>query len=106
MAKQFKYKEFWRILERVAGNNDSTYHCTPQTLQVIHNILYTDYPYQQDDIEYIMDVMNYHLRCQQYTGDKHRFPISKYLDQICKDDLYVVDFLTSEKNRSDKTNNK
>ena len=96
MAKQFKYKEFLRILERVAGNSDSAYHCTPNTIQVIRNILHTDYPYQQDDIEYIMDVMNYHLRCQQYTGNKQRFPISRYLDQICSDDLYVAEFLTSE----------
>lgn len=92
MAKQFTYKEFWRILTRVT-HNDDTYHCNSDTIQLLRNILDTDYPYQEDDIEYLLDVTNYHLRRLQYKGVKQRFPISSYLDLICKDDFYITEFL-------------
>lgn len=96
MIKQFTYKEFYRLLVRVAHNDGTAYHCTPETIQTIRNILNTDYPYQEDDIEYILDVTNYHLRCLQYNGVKQRFPISKYLDLICKDEFYISEFLNTK----------
>ena len=93
MIKQYKYKEFERLLERVAADDQGAYHCTPETVRSIRDILHTKYPYQQDDIEYILDVVNYHLRRLQYKGDKQRFPVSKYLDMICKDEFYITNFL-------------
>lgn len=95
MIKQFTYKEFLRLLMRVADDNGRAYHCTLETISLIRHILATDYPYQQDDIEYIADTINYHLRCLQYKGEKRRFPISKYLDQICKDEFYISEYLNS-----------
>lgn len=93
MAKQFTYKQFERLLVRVADDNDTFYHCIPKTVQIIRDILTIDYPYQQDDIEYIADMVNFHLRSLQYCGDKWRFPISKYLDEICQGELYLSEFI-------------
>lgn len=95
MAKQFTYKEFWNLLVRIANDDGTDYHCAPETIHVIRNILHTDYPYQEDDVEYISDMINYHLRRLQYNGCKRRFPVSKYLDQICAGEFYITEFLIS-----------
>lgn len=99
MVKQYTYKEFSRLLMRVINDKEGAYHCTPETVSIIRTILYTNYPYQQDDIEYIADTINYHLRRLQYKGDKRRFPISRYLDSICSDEFYVTEYLDRDKER-------
>nr|WP_303661550.1 hypothetical protein [Bacteroides intestinalis] len=95
-APQFLYAEYLRLLERVILNKSGFYHCKPETLCVLRQILYTEYPYQEDDIEYLMDMTNYYIRKSGYTGRKSRFPISKYLDAISKDEFYISSFATPE----------
>ncbi len=88
-APQFLYAEYIRLLERVILNKSGFYHCSPETICILRHILYTEYPYQEDDIEYLMDMTNYYIRKSGYSGRKSRFPISKYLDLICKDEFYI-----------------
>ena len=95
-APQFLYAEYLRLLERVILNKSGFYHCKPETLCVLRQILYTEYPYQEDDIEYLMDMTNYYIRKSGYIGGKSRFPISKYLDAISKDEFYISSFATPE----------
>ena len=95
-APQFLYAEYLRLLERVILNKSGFYHCKPETLCVLRQILYTEYPYQEDDIEYLMDMTNYYIRKSGYIGRKSRFPISKYLDAISKDEFYISSFATPE----------
>ncbi len=95
-APQFLYAEYLRLLERVILNKSGFYHCKPKTLCMLRQILYTEYPYQEDDIEYLMDMTNYYIRKSGYSGRKSRFPISKYLDLICQDEFYINSFATSE----------
>lgn len=63
---------------------------------MLRQILYTEYPYQEDGIEYLMDMTNYYIRKSGYSGRKSRFPISKYLDLICQDEFYINSFSTPE----------
>lgn len=95
-APQFLYAEYVRLLERVILNKSGFYHCKPETLCILRQILYTKYPYQEDDIEYLMDMTNYYIRKSGYSGRKSRFPISKYLDMICQDEFYISAFVTPE----------
>lgn len=95
-APQFLYAEYLRLLERVILNKSEFYHCKPETLCILRQILYTEYPYQEDDIEYLMDMTNYYIRKSGYTGRKSRFPISKYLDAISKDEFYISSFAKPE----------
>lgn len=85
---QFFYKEFSRLLERAAGD-DNFLHCNSHTKTVLRQILSTDYPEQEDDIEFLMDMVNYKMRNRNYTGQKHRFPATKILDQLCSEPLYI-----------------
>ena len=85
-APQFLYAEYLRLLERVILNKSGFYHCKPETLCVLRQILYTEYPYQEDDIEYLMDMTNYYILVT----------ISKYLDAISKDEFYISSFATPE----------
>ncbi len=86
---QFQAAEFERLLKRVAGGKDSFYHCSAATVAVIKDILCTDYPEREDDIEFLMDMVNYQMRSAGYTGRKARFPISRHLDQFCSEPLYI-----------------
>lgn len=86
---QFKIVEFIRLLERVIKENESYYHCEPFTVAVLSQILVTDYPEQEDDIEFLMDMINYQMRTKKYTGRKSYFPVSKHLDQLVKEPLYI-----------------
>ena len=88
-APKFQYAEYLRLLERVILNKSGFYHCRPETICTLRQILYTDYPYQEDDLEYLMDMTNYYIRKSGYSGRKSRFPISKYLDLICRDEFYI-----------------
>ena len=91
-APQFLYAEYLRLLEQVILNKSGHYHCRPETICTLRHILYTDYPYQEDDLEYLMDMTNYYIRKSGYSGRKSRFPISKYLDLICRDKFYIDDY--------------
>ena len=95
-APQFLYTEYLRLLERIILNKSGFYHCKPETLYMLRQILYTEYPYQEDDIEYLMDMTNYFIRKSGYSGRKSRFPISKYLDLICQDEFYINSIATPE----------
>lgn len=86
---QFHTAEFERLLERAADGRDSFYHCSAETVAVIKDILYTDYPEREDDIEFLMDMVNYQLRKSGYQGRKPRFPVSRHLDQFCAEPLYI-----------------
>lgn len=86
---QFKLEEFTRLLQRAAGN-DSFLHCRPETKAILQRILSTDYPEQADDIEFLMDMINYEMRKKKYSGQKRHFPATKYLDQLCAEPLYIT----------------
>lgn len=94
---QFLYAEYERLLYRIAGSTESFSSCRPETITTIQHILYTDYPFREDDIEYLMDMTNYYMRLKEYTGRKNRFPVGRYLDQFCDNELYID--LVSEKKR-------
>ena len=85
---QFHFEEFTRLLERAAGA-DGFLHCRPHTKTVIRQILSTEYLEQEDDIEFLMDMVNYELRKRNYTGQKRRFPATRILDQLCDEPLYI-----------------
>lgn len=86
---QFFYAEFERLLWHIAEDTENHFFCRPITIIVIKRILTTDYSFRADDIEYLMDMTNYQIRLQKYTGKKSRFPISRHLDQFCQDELYI-----------------
>lgn len=86
---QFQTAEFERLLKRVAGRQDSFYHCSVTTVSIIKDILYTDYPEREDDIEFLMDMINYQMRKSGYIGRKARFPVSRHLDLFCAEPLYI-----------------
>lgn len=99
-APQFLYAEYIRLLERVILNKSGLYHCKSETINILHQILYTEYPYQEDDIEYLMDMTNYHMRKSGYSGRKSRFPVSKYLDLICQDEFYIDEYVKQEQHQT------
>ena len=86
---QFHIAEFERLLERVIGGRDNFFHCSAATVATIKEIMYTDYPEKEDDIEFLMDMVNYQMRQSGYKGPKPRFPISRHLDQFCSEPLYI-----------------
>lgn len=86
----FKYCEFYRLLEKIVLNESGMYHCHADTIALLKQILYSDYEYQKDDIEYIMDMINYYMNDSGYSGKKSRFPLCKYLDLICQGDFYIM----------------
>jgi hypothetical protein len=86
---QFHIAEFERLLRRIAGGRDDFYHCSPATVGAIKAILDTAYPEKEDDIEFLMDMVNHRMRQSGYKGPKPRFPISRHLDQFCAEPLYI-----------------
>lgn len=86
---QFHTAEFERLLERVISGQDNFYHCSAATVSIIKDILYTDYPEREDDLEFLMDMVNYQMRSSGYTGRKPRFPVSRHLDRLCAEPLYI-----------------
>lgn len=85
---QFFYEEFIRLLKRAACGNDFL-HCLPRTREVLDRILSTDYPEQEDDVEFLMDMVNCEMRRRNYSGRKRRFPAARILDQLCREPLYI-----------------
>lgn len=90
---QFHIAEFERLLKRIVGGRDDFYHCSPATVSAIKVILGTAYPEKKDDIEFLMDMVNYRMRQSGYKGSKPRFPISRHLDQLCAEPLYIDIYL-------------
>lgn len=86
---QFKLEEFKRLLERIANGTDDFYHCSPSTVTLINRILTTQYSGKTDDLEYLVDMINCQMRMSGYTGPKSRYPISRPLDRLCQDPLYL-----------------
>lgn len=91
--KYYKYADFYRLLQKIIADTTGTYHCAPLTLRFLKLILITEYPYKEEDIEYIMDMINFYMRKKNYTGPKKMFPISKYLDKICRQDFYIDQYV-------------
>lgn len=85
---QYKNMEFRRLLKKIATERESSYHCKDETYETISKMLTTDYPEKDDDIDYLMDIINICLARKSCTDKKH-FPISKYLDWACQNDLYI-----------------
>lgn len=85
---QYKPQEFIRLLERVSTQRNESYHCKDFTYDTIEKILKTDYEERQADIDYLMDIVNVILE-KRNCQNKKTFPISKYLDWACANELYV-----------------
>jgi len=85
---QYKLSEFIRLLEHVATDKDQSFHCSDSTYTTISKLLETEYDEKEDDLEYLMDIVNISL---EHTGctNKKRFPVSKYLDWACSNNLYI-----------------
>lgn len=88
--RYFKYNEFYRLLKKIIQDESGLYHCKTNTITLLEKILLSDYDYQKDDIEYIMDMTNYYMNHSGYSGKKSRFPVCKYLDLICRSEFYVT----------------
>lgn len=85
---QYKNKEFRRLLARVAKERDLSFHCKKSTYDTIATLLASEYNGKDDDIDYLMDIVNTGLKKKSCT-DKRRFPVSKCLDRACEDRLYL-----------------
>lgn len=86
--KLFKPMEFENYLKRIAEEKNHSFHCRENTYRVLELILNTDYDERGADLDYLMDIVNVSLERTQCTNKK-RFPISKYLDWACQNELYV-----------------
>lgn len=86
--KLFKPMEFEKYLKRIAEEKNNSFHCRENTYRVLEQILNTDYDERGADLDYLMDIVNVSLERTQCTNKK-RFPISKYLDWACQNELYV-----------------
>ena len=86
--KLFKPMEFENYLKRIAEEKIHSFHCREITYRVLEQILNTDYDERGADLDYLMDIVNVSLERTQCTNKK-RFPISKYLDWACQNELYV-----------------
>ena len=84
---QFHLEEFTRFLQRVI--HGESLHCNSYTKLILDKILSSDYPEKTEDIEYLMDMVNYEMRKKHYTGHKQRFPATRLLDQLCCEPLYL-----------------
>ena len=85
---QYGLPEFIKLLERVAIDKDQSFHCSNFTYATISKLLETEYDEKEDDLEYLLDIINISLE-QTGCTNKKRFPVSKYLDWACSNDLYI-----------------
>lgn len=85
---QYKNKEFRRLLSRVVNERGLSFHCKKSTYDTISALLSSDYFGKDDDIDFLMDVVNNALKKRGCT-DKRHFPISSCLDQACQNCLYL-----------------
>ncbi len=87
---QFHLEEFMRFLQKVV--NGESLHCSLHTKLILHKILCSNYPEKTEDIEFLMDMVNYEMRKKHYTGHKQRFPATRLLDQLCYEPLYLSSY--------------
>lgn len=80
--------KFITLLEHVSIAKDQSYHCSDSTYATISRLLETEYDEKDDDLEYLMDIVNISLEHTGCTNKKH-FPVSKYLDWACSNNLYI-----------------
>lgn len=59
---QYKNKEFRRLLARVANERDLSFHCKKSTYDTIATLLASEYNGKDDDIDYLMDIVNTGLK--------------------------------------------
>ena len=86
--KLFKPMEFEKYLKRIAEEKNNSFDCRENTYRVLEQILNTDYDERGADLDYLIDIVNVSLERTQCTNKKS-FPISKYLDWACQNELYV-----------------
>lgn len=86
--KLFKPMVFEKYLKQITEERNRSFHCSEKTYDILEQILNTDYDERRADLDYLMDIVNVSLERTQCTNKK-RFPISKYLDWACQNDLYV-----------------
>lgn len=89
--KQFKYLEFVNKLHKVLEDKETRYHCKYKTRVKLENILGIDYPYKEDDIEYLMDMVNYHMRNTGYDSKKKYYKLGQVLDSIMAESVFYID---------------
>lgn len=93
VVKQFKYSEFKTILTMMIERS-KLYQLDLFSLKKIRLILYTDYPEQIDDLEYLIDMVNYYIRKNKlFYQRSHRAAylniISRYLNEILTSEFYI-----------------
>ena len=63
---------------------------------MIEKILHTYYPYREDDIEYLLDMVNYQMRMTNYDSKKKYYKLGRALDHIILDSEFYLDSMTLE----------
>lgn len=92
--KQFQYLEFLNALQKLLEGKENRLLCRYSTKNKIARILHTDYPYQEDDIEYLLDMVNYQMRLTNYDSKKKYYKLGKALDSIiCESEFYLDSML-------------
>lgn len=94
--KQFQYLEFLNALHKLLEGNENRFLCRYSTKTMVAKILSTDYPYQEDDIEYLLDMVNYHMRLLNYESKKQYFKLGKALDKIIPESEFYLDSCSSQ----------
>lgn len=94
--KQFQYQEFISALQKLLDGKENRLLCRYSTKHKIERILDTDYPYQEDDIEYLLDMVNYQMRLTNYDSNKKYYKLGKVLDGIILDSELYLDSIIPE----------
>ena len=89
--KQFQYLEFMSALQKLLESTENRFQCRYSTKKTVPKILYTDYPYQEDDVEYLLDMVNYEMRLTDYDSKKKYYKLGKVLDKIIPESEFYVD---------------
>ena len=89
--KQFQYLEFMSALQKLLESNENRFQCRYSTKMTVDRILRTEYPYKEDDIEYLLDMVNYEMRLTDYDSKKKYYKLGKVLDKIVPESEFYVD---------------
>lgn len=101
--EQFQFQEFYNALCKLVSGSEHRLRCRQETKLLIHLILTLQYPYQSDDLEYLMDMVNYELRLTHYNGKKSRYYLGKALDRIVSNSVfYIEDYMDIECDRKNR----
>ena len=89
--KQFQYLEFMNALQKLLTCTENRFQCRYSTKKMVERILSTEYPYKEDDIEYLLDMVNYEMRLTDYDSKKKYYKLGKVLDKIIPESEFYVD---------------